>query len=146
MINALLYLTTKNCILQRPKEACRKQDMPDRQEWVKPKKNVKVTGGRTVPAEKTLEPNRFEILSVNSDLMQDEMHFPSISKSLLISSTPPKKVKPQGKSKADKEIDQMVRQIQSNRIKVKLIQRAKASLDSLDDPIAEEPNKVNLKP
>ena len=46
-----------------------------------------------------------------------------------------RKPKSQGKYSADKELDKMVREIQSNRIKVNLSKQMQANLDSLDDPI-----------
>ena len=81
------------------------------------------------------EPNRFEILTVEPDFLMDDVQFPIVSVASTSKPVVQRKPKYHGKSPPDKELDKMVREIQSNRIKVNLSKQMQANLDSPDDPI-----------
>ena len=80
--------------------------------------------------------NKFELLATDDNANRD-VHFPKIVINRYVGKSQAKKAKAQGKSAEDKEIDKLVREVPSNRVKVRIGKKLLANLDSLDQKMCD---------
>ena len=85
--------------------------------------------------------NKFELLVIDDPPETSIEEYPPILQATTYQRPKPVRPKAQGRSKDDKELDKIVRDIQSNRVKVMISKKMKCNLDSLDDasPSESEP-------
>ena len=119
-------------------------DGPPLEKFRAPKRTVRFADMNPATDKAVAKLSRYDVLSTESDFVASIHEYPNIAHSLAAISPKPSRPKAQGKSKDDKALDQLVRSIQSNRIKVNLSKKLQASLDSIDDPIESKSEKQDV--